>query len=47
MPSISEIKSVWEPLKAAFVSLWNDPGLDVKQTLDQTVTTIQADLESK
>lgn len=47
MPSISEIKSVWEPLKAAFVSLWNDPSLDVKQTLDQTVKTIQADLESK
>lgn len=47
MPSVSEIKSVWEPLKAAFVSLWNDSNLDVKQTLDQTVTTIQADLESK
>lgn len=47
MPSISEIKSVWEPLKAAFVSLWNDPGLDVKQTLDKTVSTIQADLDSK
>lgn len=47
MPSLSEIKSVWEPLKAAFVSLWNDPGLDVKQTLDKTVSTIQADLDSK
>ncbi|MNC57683.1 Cyclodextrin-binding protein precursor [compost metagenome] len=47
MPSISEVNAVWEPLKAAFVSLWNDPKLDVKQTLDQTVKTIQSDLESK
>lgn len=47
MPAISEINAVWEPLKAAFVSLWNDPGLDVKQTMDQTVKTIQSDLESK
>lgn len=47
MPAVSEINAVWEPLKAAFVSLWNDPKLDVKQTMDQTVKTIQSDLESK
>ncbi|WP_025709393.1 sugar ABC transporter substrate-binding protein [Paenibacillus graminis] len=47
MPAISEVNAVWEPLKAAFVSLWNDPSLDVKQTMDQTVKTIQSDLESK
>lgn len=47
MPSIAEINSVWDPLKAAFISVWDDPNLDVKQTLDQTVRTIQADIDAK
>lgn len=47
MPSISEVNSVWDPLKAAFISVWDDAKLDVKQTLDQTVTTIKADIDSK
>ncbi|WP_307719162.1 sugar ABC transporter substrate-binding protein [Paenibacillus agaridevorans] len=47
MPSISQINSVWDPLKAAFISLWDDAGLDAKQTLDQMVTTIKADIASK
>ncbi|WP_020619595.1 maltose ABC transporter substrate-binding protein [Paenibacillus daejeonensis] len=47
MPSISQINSVWDPLKAAFISVWDDPNVDVKQMLDQTVTTIKADIDSK
>lgn len=47
MPSVTEINSVWDPLKAAFISVWDDPNLDVKQTLDQTVKTIQADIGAK
>ncbi|MFD0712775.1 maltose ABC transporter substrate-binding protein [Paenibacillus sp. GCM10027626] len=47
MPSVAEINSVWDPLKAAFISVWDDPKLDVKQTLDQTVKTIKADIDSK
>lgn len=47
MPSIAEINSVWEPLRAAFITIWDDSNLDVKQTLDQTVQTITADIASK
>ncbi|MNE29187.1 Cyclodextrin-binding protein precursor [compost metagenome] len=47
MPAVTEINAVWEPLKAAFVSLWNDPSLNVKEIMDQTVKTIQSDLQSK
>ncbi|MFS0726045.1 maltose ABC transporter substrate-binding protein [Paenibacillus sp. 1P07SE] len=47
MPSISQINSVWDPLKAAFISVWDDPNVDVQQILDQTVTTIKADIDSK
>ncbi|MEK0314909.1 sugar ABC transporter substrate-binding protein [Cohnella sp. 56] len=47
MPSISEINAIWEPLKAAFITLWDHPDQDAKTTLDQTVKTIQADLASK
>lgn len=47
MPSVSQINSVWDPLKAAFISVWDDPKVDVKQMLDQTVTTIKADIDSK
>lgn len=47
MPSISQVNSVWDPLKAAFISIWDDAKLDVKGTLDQTVTTIKADIDSK
>ncbi|GBF76901.1 maltose ABC transporter substrate-binding protein [Paenibacillus sp. 598K] len=47
MPSISQINSVWEPLKAAFISVWDDANVEVQQLLDQTVKTIQADIDSK
>lgn len=47
MPAVSEINSVWEPLKAVFIAAWDDTSKDVKQLLDQTVTTIKSDIDSK
>jgi arabinogalactan oligomer/maltooligosaccharide transport system substrate-binding protein len=47
MPGIAEINAVWDPLKAAFTTLWDDPKADVKATLDSTVNTIQTVISSK
>lgn len=47
MPSLAEIEAVWEPLKAAFISIWDNSSLDVKETLDQTVSTIKTNIQSK
>ncbi|GAB2694656.1 extracellular solute-binding protein [Paenibacillus thermoaerophilus] len=40
MPSIPEMNSVWEPMKAAAASVWND-GVDPKQALDNAVKQIK------
>ncbi|URN94791.1 MAG: maltose ABC transporter substrate-binding protein [Candidatus Pristimantibacillus lignocellulolyticus] len=47
MPSVSEINAVWEPLRAVFIAAWDDESKDVKQLLDQAVTTIKTDIDSK
>ncbi|PZD94761.1 maltose ABC transporter substrate-binding protein [Paenibacillus sambharensis] len=47
MPALSEINAVWDPLRAAFMTIWDNPSADVKQTLDQTVATIKAGMQSK
>lgn len=47
MPGIAEINATWEPLKAAFTSIWDDPKSDVQKTLDTTVSTIKASIASK
>jgi len=47
MPGISEINAVWDPLKAAFTTMWDDPKSDVKKTLDGMVGTINSLITSK
>lgn len=47
MPTIGEINAVWDPLQAAFITIWDDPKADVKTTLDTMVDTIKTNISSK
>ncbi|MFC4601441.1 sugar ABC transporter substrate-binding protein [Cohnella hongkongensis] len=47
MPSISAIDAVWDPLKAAFTTLWDDPKADVQTTLDGLVETAKTAIASQ
>jgi arabinogalactan oligomer / maltooligosaccharide transport system substrate-binding protein len=46
MPAIGEMNAVWDPLKAAFTTVWDDPNADVKETLDTLVETIKTSIAS-
>ncbi|WP_372634462.1 extracellular solute-binding protein [Cohnella sp.] len=47
MPGISAINALWDPLKAAFTTVWDDPKADVKATLDAMVTTVKTAIASQ
>ncbi|THF80282.1 sugar ABC transporter substrate-binding protein [Cohnella fermenti] len=47
MPSNSGMDLAWEALKATFISLWDNPSLDIQTTLDNMVKTIQDGLASR
>jgi len=47
MPSITAINALWGPLKAAFITLWDDPKSDVKKTLDAMVATVRTAISSQ
>ncbi len=47
MPGISAINALWDPLKAAFTTLWDDPKADVKKTLDAMVETVKTAIVSQ
>ena len=47
MPGISAINALWDPLKAAFITLWDDPKADVKATLDALVETTKTAIASQ
>jgi len=47
MPGISAINALWDPLKAAFVTIWDDPKTDVKATLDSLVETAKTAIASQ
>ncbi|MCR2806679.1 sugar ABC transporter substrate-binding protein [Paenibacillus soyae] len=47
MSSVAGVDLVWDGLQSAFVSLWNDPSLDIKQTLDQIAQNIKDGMAAK
>ncbi len=47
MPSIAGMNAVWDPLKAAFMTIWDDPNSDVKAILDNMVDTIEQGIVSQ
>jgi arabinogalactan oligomer/maltooligosaccharide transport system substrate-binding protein len=46
MPSIPEMQSVWDPMKAALTTIWNS-NTDPKQVLDSTVQQIKDAIATK
>jgi arabinogalactan oligomer/maltooligosaccharide transport system substrate-binding protein len=47
MSSVPGTDLAWEALKATFISLWDDPSLDIKTSLDKMVQTIQDGLAAR
>ncbi|QJD86812.1 sugar ABC transporter substrate-binding protein [Cohnella herbarum] len=47
MSSVPGTDLAWEALKATFVSLWDDPSLDIKTSLDQMVKNIEDGLAAR
>jgi arabinogalactan oligomer/maltooligosaccharide transport system substrate-binding protein len=47
MSSVPGTDLAWEALKATFISLWDDPSLDIKTSLDKMVQSIQDGLAAR
>ncbi len=47
MPAIPEVNSVWDPLKATFMTIWDDESTDVTVSLNNLVKTIEDSITSK
>ncbi|XID92168.1 extracellular solute-binding protein [Paenibacillaceae bacterium WGS1546] len=47
MPGIPAFNSVWDPLQATFISVWDNPESDVQKALDTMVNTIKTSIASK
>lgn len=47
MSSVPGVDLAWDALKATFVSLWDDPSLDIQSTLDGMVKKIEDGIQSK
>ncbi|MUT66255.1 extracellular solute-binding protein [Paenibacillus sp. NEAU-GSW1] len=47
MSSVPGVDLAWEGLKATFISLWDDPSLDIKTTLDTMVKSIEDGIKSR